>query len=201
MRNSLFLFFLLGLTISCKNSKPTQESFNELKDEQKPLATNKKTTKDKEDCFEVKANYLNLPINGGDNLMTSLIENDVEAIEYKCDFLEGLIKKLCNTDSKSLYLLPSNNDINLAILSDECGDNNHYELLTFKNGELVDFITIYQYFEEMSENPKKIIKDFKITKNLELIIQDKEYKGKTVISEKSKKYEIKSSGNIKKIEG
>jgi len=196
MKRILFLFLLTVLISSCKNNKSTQEKVIKSRVEEKPLIKIKKVIKSKNSCLKITDNFLTLPIDGGDNLMTSLIENDIETVEYNCNFDENLIKKLCSTDSRSLYLLPKSKNVTLTILSDECGDNNHYLLLTFKDNKLVDHISIYQYYEEMDENSKKSITNFKITKNLELTIYKKEFNGKILESETSKKYRIDASGEI-----
>lgn len=181
MKRITFLILLILLVLSCKNNTSTSKQIVKPKIEENDLIKNEK--KYESNCFEITNRFLPLPIKGGDELMTLLIENDIESVEYNCDFDEVLIKKLCNTDSKSLYFLPKNEKFTLAILSDECGDNNHYLLLSFKNTELVDYISVYQYYEEMEEESKRIITDFKVTEDFKISVCKKKFKGRDLKSE------------------
>lgn len=194
MKRITFLILSILLVLSCKNNTSTSKQIVKPKIEENDLIKNEK--KYESNCFEITNRFLPLPIKGGDELMTLLIENDIESVEYNCDFDEVLIKKLCNTDSKSLYFLPKNEKFTLAILSDECGDNNHYLLLSFKNTELVDYISVYQYYEEMEEGSKRIITDFKVTEDFKISVCKKKFKGRDLKSEIKKMYEINSSGKF-----
>lgn len=191
------LFFAILLLFSCKKSKINKYSSGQKQQEKVSKASENLV---QNECLKSLKNQLTLPISGGDNLMTKLIESDIEPIEYNCDFRKDLEKKLCDIDSKSLFLLPKKNNVTLAILADECGDNNHYLLLSFTDKKIVDYKQIYQFYEEMETNtPKRVVKDFKIDEDFKVILYNRIFEGEKLKSETSKKYKIDSLGNILEI--
>ncbi len=191
MKKIIILVLIGCFVLSCKNNQSSQE-----KSIDKENIELSKIKKEGNNCFDTLNISLKLPIQGGDNVIVASIEDNIKAVEYKCNFSNDFIKKLCNPENKSLYLLPPKGNIFLAILFDECGDSTHFLLLTFKDNNLVDYITIFHYYEEMSENPVENIVDFKLNEDFELTIYKKELEGKVIKSEEEEKYEISFSGEI-----
>ncbi len=193
----VLLFFVLIFGISCKDKNKNNTSIK-LITSTNSLIENAVTEKSgqKNNCLKSDVKPLKLPIDGGENLMSFTIENDIELQVLKCDV--SIIKsKLCNTDFISYYSLPNKNDLNPIIIADEYGDNNNsYTLVIHKEDKITDFVLLYNSWIEMSENPKKEITDFKISKEYEIIISKQEYKNNIQTKQESINYQIDKNGKL-----
>lgn len=192
----ILLFISLFITIACKNNSQNID-LSKTTDNVTPIiqtVVNKPKPQVKNTCIEY-SKVLKLPIIGGDSLMIMTIEEGIESQELKCD-VNKIKSKLCNPDFISYYPLPKKDFISPIIISDECGDNNSYTLAIYKGNEMTDSILIYNSWVEMSDNTKKEITDFEISRKYEIVISKKEYQNTTKTKEELINYRVDENGKI-----
>ncbi len=191
---------LLCLAISCisKSEKPEsiiKENTGIIND-----AIVKESDEEKQikNCLDSK-NILKLPIKNADDLMVKLMEGDIEAKKIKCEISDKLKNKLCYREEVSYYRLKQKGNIVPILLTDECGDNNHYILVTFKGEKMIDYIEVYSLYVEMEEESNKNITDFEINEVLDIKVTKKEIINNEIKKEIKQLYKINDQGAFMKV--
>lgn len=179
---------------SCKQEKNTPVKKTELNKSIDSVKSSKPI-----DLYLRDKDTLKLPVEGGQNLMNILFAGEIESQELKFS-ADKLKAKLCNYDYISYYSLPMNNNIKPIIIPDECGDNNTYILATYNENEIIDFLKIYSYWEEMSDEFKEEkVTDFKILQDYKIVIFKKEYINSDLKKEMTLNYKINEKGIIERL--
>ncbi len=194
------LAILLCLAISCKSKSEKPE--NIIKENTEVINDITVQEIDKEEqirnCLDNK-NILKLPIKSADDLMVKLIESNIEAKVLKCEISDELKNKLCYREEVSYYRLKKKGTIDPILLTDECGDNNRYILVTFKGEKMIDYIEVYNLYEEMTEQLNKNITDFEINEALDIKVTKKEIINNEIKKEIKQLYKINDQGAFVKV--
>lgn len=191
MRIILTLFVAYVFISSCKPQKASEEVIKPITnfDSIELVQSIDESTKE--------IDTLKLPIKGGDELMIYIFENKIKGYEgkFKSDNLKST---LCtHIDEVLYYSLPAKDNIRPIIIFDECGDNNQYILATHRNGKIIDFVLIYQYWEDTSDEVSKMkVIDFEILKGYDILITTEEHMNGVLNKKIKQHFRINNDGTI-----